>query len=220
MQMMGMTDLTAMGNTTYTSGGDATMGKDAFLTLLVTQLQNQDPMNPSDSTEFTSQLAQFSELEGIENVNANLEDLKTLQTNQSYSQAVSYIGKNVLASGNTVFINSGVPEDVKFNLAADASTAYVSVYNAYGSLIDTIQTGALTAGNQSVAWDGHDVSGYALPDGGYTVDIQAVDASGGSVTCAPLVVDAVTGVNFTGASPVLVTPSRQIPFTDVFQVEE
>ncbi|MCP4687117.1 MAG: hypothetical protein GY859_03645 [Desulfobacterales bacterium] len=220
MQVMGMSDLTQMANTGYTAGGDATMGKDAFLNLLVTQLQNQDPMNPTDSTEFTAQLAQFSELEGIENVNANLEDLKTLQINQSYTEAVSYIGKNVLAGGDTVFINDRVPEDVNFHLASEASTVYVSIYNPYGSLIDTIQTDGLSAGNHRIAWDGYDRSGYALPDGGYTFDVQAVDGSGDPVSSQSLITDAITGVNYTGGSPVLVTAARQIPLSEVFEVQE
>lgn len=220
MQIMEMSELTAMSNTEYNASGDATLGKDAFLTLLVTQLQNQDPMNPADSTEFTAQLAQFSELEAMENVNSNLEDLKTLQINQSYTEAVTFIGKNVLAGGDSVYINDGVPEDVNFHLAGDASTVYVSIYNAYGSLIDTIQTQALPAGNNAVAWDGYDRSGYALPDGGYTFEVQAVDASGESVSCKPLITDAVIAVNFTGGNPVLVTHDRQIPLSDVFEVQE
>ncbi len=220
MESVQMNELTAMGNTSYTAQGDPTMGKDAFLTLLVTQLQNQDPMNPSDSTEFTAQLAQFSELEGIENVNSNLEDLKSLQINQSYTQATSFIGKNVMAAGDSVHIREGVPEDVNFYLASDAAIAYVAVYNQHGSLIDTIQADNLTAGHKAVAWDGYDQSGYHLPDGGYTFEVQAVDAAGDSVSTTSLVTDTVTAVNFTGANPVLVTSDRQIPMADVFEVQE
>src|SRR5512143_1369392 len=85
------------------------MGKDAFLKLLITQLQHQDPLNPADSTEFTSQLAQFSSLEQLSNVNDNLTTLKLYQASINNAQAVSFIGKDIVAKGKTLQVTSGQP---------------------------------------------------------------------------------------------------------------
>src|SRR5512139_3118227 len=85
------------------------MGKDAFLTLLIAQLQHQDPLNPADSTEFTAQLAQFSSLEQLSTINENLDALKLYQASGNNAQAVSFIGKNIVSKGQTLPVTSGQP---------------------------------------------------------------------------------------------------------------
>ena len=85
------------------------LDKDAFLELLITQLQNQDPLNPTDSVEFTAQLAQFSSLEQLNNVNDNLEQLQNFQASINNSQAVALIGKDITANGNFLQLTNGGP---------------------------------------------------------------------------------------------------------------
>nr|MBL0716726.1 hypothetical protein [Desulfobacterales bacterium] len=103
------------------------MGKDAFLELLVTQMQYQDPLNPMDSTAFTAQLAQFSSLEQLNNVNENLEYSQLYQSSINNSQAVSFIGKDIRAIGDTISVNNGIPGSLSFKLTEQADDVLVNI---------------------------------------------------------------------------------------------
>ena len=103
------------------------LDKDVFLNLLITQLQNQDPLNPTDSVEFTAQLAQFSSLEQLANVNDNLLELKNFQASINNSQAVSLIGKAITAHGNSIQLTDEVPVACDFNLEDDAIMVVASI---------------------------------------------------------------------------------------------
>ncbi|MBW1702547.1 MAG: flagellar hook assembly protein FlgD, partial [Deltaproteobacteria bacterium] len=97
-------DPVSMNNSQLSTPGDSTLGKDAFLNLLVTQLRHQDPLSPMESTQFTAQLAQFSSLEQLSSVNENLGILRIYQASINNSQAVGFIGKTVKASGDSVYL--------------------------------------------------------------------------------------------------------------------
>jgi len=122
MSIIGLEPVT-VDSSTFQTSEDNTLGKDDFLNLLITQLQNQDPLSPMDSTEFSAQLAQFSSLEQLSNVNENLETLLLYQGSLNNSQAVSFIGKTITASGDSVLITDGIPDNIHFELAGDASNA-------------------------------------------------------------------------------------------------
>ena len=111
------------------------MDKDAFLNLLVTQLQNQDPLNPTDSVEFTAQLAQFSSLEQLSNVNDNLEQLQNYQASINNSQAVSLIGKDITAKGNALQLKDGGPAGCNFSLDGSAAIVTISLYDSTGEFV-------------------------------------------------------------------------------------
>ena len=129
MTMITPIDSNAVSADTQTGGPLKILGKNDFLNLLVTQLQHQDPLNPAESTEFTAQLAQFSSLEQLNNINDNLKNMELFQTSVTNSQAVSYIGKEITARGNTVQLESGLPAECQFELEARAALAVISVYN-------------------------------------------------------------------------------------------
>ena len=100
-----------------------TLGKDDFLKLFVAQLQNQDPLSPMESTEFTSQLAQFSSLEQLTNMNQNLDYLLMYQASMNNAEAINFIGSTVKASGNSISVKDGESDQIQFDLAADAADA-------------------------------------------------------------------------------------------------
>jgi flagellar basal-body rod modification protein FlgD len=151
------------------------LGKDDFLTLLVAQLQHQDPLNPQDSTEFTAQLAQFSSLEQLGNVNDNLEYLKLATAAANNTEAVSLIGKQIIAAGNAIQREDGAAVACNFELAAEASAVAVNIYDPNGNFIRTFEGGALSAGAQALEWDGKDSQGHSVPDGVYSFEVLAVD---------------------------------------------
>jgi len=220
-----MTTITPIDSTT--NAGDAQssapgniLGKDDFLNMLIAQLQNQDPLNPADGTEFTAQLAQFSSLEQLSNINDSLKNMEQFQASLTHSQAVSYIGKEITASGNGLQLNDGQEAACHFELAANAAMAAVTVYDATGGFVNSFETGPLGSGRQSATWSGMDLDGNSMPPGVYRFEIQAVDASDQSINVTPLMSAVVTGVSFKDNTAHLITALQTVAIHDVIDVSE
>ena len=194
------------------------MGKDDFLRLLVAQLEAQDPLNPMESTDFTAQLAQFSSLEQLQNMNSALGGISTAQSVQTNSQAVGFIGKTISAVGDTVQVIDGNSQDLQFTLADNAAGSYITIYDGSGNYIRQIESGGMTTGDQSVSWDGMDYLGSRVPDGVYTYNVSAIDAAGNSVGVTQFASGVVTGVNFEDGLAYLLVGDREIPMGNVVQV--
>jgi flagellar basal-body rod modification protein FlgD len=197
-----------------------TMGKEAFLKLLITQLQYQDPLNPADSTEFTAQLAQFSSLEQLSNVNENLNTLKLYQASINNAQAVSFIGKDIVSKGKNIQVTSGQPVSCEFSLGADAKRVVVSIYDATGNFVKDIQAAALKAGTQSLSWDGKDRNGNTVADGAYNFEVQAEGASGEKLDVTTYSKGTVSGVTFEDGVTYLIVGRSKVAIGDVTQVKQ
>jgi flagellar basal-body rod modification protein FlgD len=153
--------------------------QDRFMTLLVTQMKNQDPLNPMDNAQVTSQMAQLSTVTGIDKLNNTLELLiGNVQTGQSY-QASSMIGHNVLVSGNEVR-TTGTGGYFGVELPIGADNVMVNIKDANGSTIRTVSLGAQEAGTLPLNWDGMTDAGTAAAAGNYKFDVTAT-AAGQSV---------------------------------------
>jgi flagellar basal-body rod modification protein FlgD len=196
------------------------LGKDDFLNMLIAQLQNQDPLNPTDGTEFTAQLAQFSSLEQLSNINDSLQNMGQFQASLIDSQAVSYIGKEITAEGNSVQLESGRPVECHFELGANAALAVISVYDASGGFVTSFETGPLNSGRQSAAWDGTDNNGNSASPGLYRFEVQALDAENQNLGVTPLMSSVVTGVSFKDQTASLITDLQTIAIDDVIAVSE
>lgn len=157
----------------------AASSQDRFLKLLVTQLKNQDPLNPMDNAQMTSQMAQISTVSGIDRLNATLEALIASMTPNQTLQASSMIGHGVMAMGNGVTLTGGVGIG-GFELTQPADNVKVSIYNQTGALVSSIDLGAQPAGISRWQWDGKDYAGAAMADGNYVFTVNASQA-GGSV---------------------------------------
>jgi len=200
--------------------GDSTLGKDDFLNLLVTQLRNQDPMNPMESAEFSAQLAQFSSLEQLTNINDGMELLIGQQSTANSTQAVSFIGKHVKAEGNAIEVTGGSSAEFSFELAENAAEAVAYIYDVKGSVVKTIAMGGLEAGEQSAQWDATDHNDAKVGDGLYTFEVVAMGPDGGLVDTTTFVSGEVTGVTYAGGSATLMAGDRKIPMDKVIQVED
>ena len=194
------------------------LGKDDFLTLLVTQLQHQDPLNPQDSTEFTAQLAQFSSLEQLGNVNDNLEYLKLAVASANNTEAVSLIGKEIIATGNTIQLDGGAADACYFELDRETSAVAVNIYDERGNFIRTFEGGGLSAGAHALQWDGKDNEGNSVPDGDYTFDVLAVDFNDEMVKATTYTTGKVAGVVFRNNITYLVTGNQEIAMGDVIRI--
>jgi flagellar basal-body rod modification protein FlgD len=210
----------ALSSDTQSSAPIKILGKDDFLNLLVTQLQHQDPLNPAESTEFTAQLAQFSSLEQLNNINDNLKNMELFQMSVTNSQAVSYIGKEITAKGNTVQLISSQPAECQFELEANAALAVISVYDVNGGFVKSFETGPLDSGRQSATWDGTDRNGNLALQGIYRFKVQAVDANNQGVGVTPLMSAVVTGVSLRDQTASLITGLQTIAIDDVIVVSE
>ena len=200
------------------SSDTAIMGKNDFLNLLVAQLQHQDPLNPLDSTEFTAQLAQFTSLEQLNNVNTNLESLQSYQAAIKNAQAVDLIGKTVEAPGNTVVLRDDSEAALGFDLAQDVEYLSANIYGPEGNFVRTVTSGPLFSGRHSLTWDGRDQEGNRLPVGRYSYEIQATAHDGEAATATPFVSARVTGVNFDGQTPQLRAGDYSISVNDIREV--
>ena len=146
---------------------------DRFLKLLVTQLKNQDPLNPLDNAAVTTQMSQINTVTGIEKLNATLANLLSSYHDSEAMQAAALIGKNALVSGSTLSLNGGTAYG-GVNLSGPADNVTVTILDAAGKVVQSQSLGARAAGSFSFAWDGTtDVGGSAAP-GNYRFAVSAV----------------------------------------------
>jgi len=181
-------------NQTQTSSTTKTLGKDDFLKLFVAQLRSQNPLNPMDNTEFTAQLAQFSSLEQLSNINTQLHDLLLFQNSLQNTLTNNLIGRQVKIPGNEIYLKEN--GEISYTLPEDVSKVKISIYDSGGGLVKEVNLGQQTSGEKSYVWDGTDNSGNRLPEGHYQVKVEALDDSGNPVNVSTMVYGTVTGITF------------------------
>lgn len=163
-----------------------------FLTLLMTQIKNQDPLNPLDNAQVTSQLAQLNTVNGIEKLNATLGQLLDGYNETQAMQAAGMIGKNVMVAGNNLPLAGGQAVGA-VSLEGPADKVTVSIKNAAGALVQTQELGERPAGAFFFAWDGKKPDGSAFPEGNYTFSVEASTA-GKTVSATPAQIGTVSAV--------------------------
>lgn len=159
----------ATSSTSSTSSTSATDLQNTFLQLLVAQMKNQDPTNPMDSSQMTSQLAEINTVSGISQLNTTLTSLATQMSAGQQSQAALLIGSTVLAPGNSVTVASGKASSFGVQLANSVGDLQVVVKNSAGTIVNTLDLGKQSAGTIPVGWTPTDSAGNTLPDGNYTI---------------------------------------------------
>lgn len=178
--------------TSTTKSSDITDAQDRFLTLLTTQLRNQDPLNPMDNAEVTSQLAQISTVSGIEKLNATLQSLVADSVDMQTAQAASLVGHAVLVSGTALRLSEGSSVG-GIELASGADKVDVTIKDANGVAVKTLSLGDLDAGVHNFTWDGIATDGTEVEDGTYTISVKAT-VDGEEVKATPLTLGAVRSV--------------------------
>ena len=153
------------------------LGRDAFLTMLVAQLQNQDPLNPMEGSDFSAQLAQFSQLEQLMALNESMGSLSESYSSGSEKDVMAYMGKQVTGEVDTMNVNQGEVSGGFFNLSK-AAAIMVEITDASGNKVKTLNLGTKDTGSHLISWDGTDSSGKAVGDGTYTYTVLANTGSG------------------------------------------
>jgi len=201
-----------------TSAGAIT--QDAFLQLLIVQLQNQDPLNPLDNQEFIAQLATFNSLDQLIRINEKLDAIQAEQLRLGQLEATFLIGKEIRAQGNRVSLQEGQQAELHYGLAADATRVVVNIMDSEGSLVRTLEVGSQGGGEQTVRWDGKDNKGKPLSAGIYTFEVNAFDVNGNKVEVTTFIQGVVTGVSLTGTEPLLAIGDLEVPVSAVSRVQE
>ncbi|MDY6850388.1 MAG: flagellar hook assembly protein FlgD [Thermodesulfobacteriota bacterium] len=199
--------------------GAGTMGKEDFLLLLVTQLQNQDPMNPEDPTEFTAQLAQFSSLEQLFEVNNNLGEVVTSSGEMERLSALSMIGKEVVAD-NGQFRFSGEPMKLGYRLESEASDVSLHVIDGNGVNKASIPVQETAAGEHFIDWDGSGLDGNPLPEGDYQLVVKALNAQDEILPTEALVKSTIRGVDMRGDGHWLVSDAGEFLLGHIASVRD
>ena len=203
-----------------TSATQSSLGKEDFLKLPVAQLAHQDPLSPMENQEFVAQLAQFSSLEQMTNVNSNLQLLQVAQASMTNSQIASLIGKNVEVRSDQVRLLGSGRAAVNFDLGATAKEVEIRILDANGNTVRTLKEGGKTAGLNSVQWDGKDNLGNVLPPANYKVEVSAKDSNGNAVAASTRFEGMVSGVSFEQGIPLLEINGAKVSVGDVLTVRQ
>lgn len=182
---------------TASSGSASALTQADFLQLLTAQLKYQTPTTPANPTQMAQEFAAISTVNGINQVNTQLAALKTSTGAAQMAQASALVGRQVAVAGNTLSANAAGKVTGAFNLANAAQAVSASILNPNGTVADTMNLGAMAAGQQSFAWTS------ATPGTQYTYSVNATDAAGNAVSTTPYSVYTVEGVNVSGATPTL-----------------
>ena len=188
---------------------------DVFLQILTTQLRNQNPLDPLDTNQFTQQLVQFTGVEQQLKTNEFLQAMMTATQNASNSEAVSYVGKMVTASGTKTELVDG---QAKWHFAVDEpSNLNVTVRDMDGNVVYT-KAGSVGEGESIFTWDGIGNDGRTKPEGSYNITIEARNQDGKLIDVATEMTGEVTGVDFTGTEPVLIVGTARVNMSAVMSV--
>jgi len=216
-----MADISSVTSASSNIGGsimsqNSAMGKEDFLTLMVEQLKNQDPMNPADATEFTAQLAQFSSLEQLFNINSSLEEMGGSTAEMQRLSALSMIGTEVVSKGSEFTFN-GEPLKLGYNMDEAAEQGVLYIRDSAGNTVAAKPLTQMSEGQHMLEWDGMGDSGNQLPQGKYNVAISAFNGED-PVAAHPLVQSRVIGVDMVDGNDMIVTDSGKFKLAEIESV--
>ena len=217
MNIVGSLQHTGLQADTKNGGINQTLGKADFLNLLVVQLKNQDPLKPSDPTEFTSQLAQYSSLEQLYNMNESMKALEDLKGIFGRISTLSLIDKQVVVSSNS-FQFEGQKVELGFHLQEAVKEATVYVKNESGQLVDTIKISNPPIGEHMLQWDGKNQQGTQMSPGMYSFSIIGITEDEKELQGIPLIETKVTGVDFFGSGNTLLTNNGRFMLSAIYRV--
>jgi flagellar basal-body rod modification protein FlgD len=190
------TELTQASNAS-TSGG----GQDQFLKLFLTQLQNQDPLSPQDSAAFVSQLAQFSSVEQLAQVNQRIASLEMTQAGASRASLADLVGRTVTASADAISIDNTQEAPPLFvQLDSPAKDIEVTIKDSSGNIVKTISVASAPSGDLDLHWDGTGQNGAKLPPGEYSIEVSAKNTSGQAINASPILKGVIEALNLSNGN--------------------
>ena len=211
-------------NTSTSSMDVASLGKDDFLKLLLAELKNQDPLNPADNTEFVAQLAQFSSLEQMTQMNESLQlslDANTaLSGSINNAMMVNYFGKDVAAETNMFNYSGEGDAEFTFMLNDPVINASINIVDESGNVVRHFSLESLSKGMKAVKWDGLTDRGLQAPDGLYTYEFQGENLTGGDAEIIPFFTGTVNGIIWSDGKANLSIDGVPVPFDKITGITE
>ncbi|WP_404401841.1 flagellar hook assembly protein FlgD [Pelagibacterium halotolerans] len=189
---------------------------DTFLSILTTQLKNQNPLDPMDTNQFTQQLVQFTGVEQQLKTNEYLEAMMLSSQNQINSQAVNYVGQTVVASGATTDLIDGKATWI-YKVAEASEDVTVTIKDQSGNVVYSQET-SMKAGTDQIVWDGTTNSGAVLTSGKYTITIDARDADGKAIDVTTKMKGVVESVDVSGTEPYLIVNGLRLPLSSITEI--
>ncbi|MEE9465761.1 MAG: flagellar hook capping FlgD N-terminal domain-containing protein [Candidatus Neomarinimicrobiota bacterium] len=197
--------------------------QEQFLKLLVAQLENQDPLSPMESQEFASQMAQFASLERLHSIDTRLAeslDAEIMSTQAiNNTMAASLIGKQVVASGDSLVLTNGIA-NLHFSLAAYAKDVEIVIYDEEGNTVQTLWRHKLGQGENLTVWDGTNYNGNSVVDGTYTYSVHATDQDGNQISVLQTTSGVITGVSYEGGIATLLSGDMSFPMGNVISIRQ
>jgi flagellar basal-body rod modification protein FlgD len=197
----------------------STLDRDAFLRLLVTQLQNQDPLDPMDAREMVTQLSELTGVEKLESIEAQLGALQIASAGIANVQASGLVGRTVTADLSSLRVEETGDATGAYTLSSSAQSVTITIYDAEGNVLRTIEEPGGPAGSHTYAWDGLDDEGNRVPPGRYRVELSATSESGAPVEARSEVRGMVTSVTYDGGFPELRIGETRVLLGDVKSIE-
>ncbi len=201
------------------AGGDTELGQDAFLSLLTTQLQNQDPANPMSNEDFIAQLAQFTSVE-------QLMGMRDLMQEQTYgiaalnsSSMANLLGTEVTAASDRFSYSGEGDQALHYDAKAAAGAVTVRVMDETGNVVDTIEVGNIAAGEGTVNWDGRGIDGDRLPEGEYSFSVTGTDVDGNEVYIEERLVGVVDEMDYTSGNPRPSVNGIPVELSDILRLQ-
>jgi len=203
------------------TAGSNQLSKDAFMNLLLTQMKNQDPTNPLKSHEMAAQLAQFTSLEKLTNINDGIDNLRKDQQPSRNYEALSFIGKTVTTDNSKISrTDKDAQHDVRFMLPADAQKLTMKIKDAEGNVVRTMEYKNLKTGKNALNWNGNTEDGSPAPVGEYSVAMEATGSNGKSLFVQTRTEGVISGINFTPQGPQLLVGKQVISLAEVKSISE
>lgn len=212
------------GNNNQPIYGDSkdVMGKDDFMKLMIEQLKHQDPLSPMESQEFAAQLAQFSSLEQLSNLNSSMNE--SIDANYVLTQSINntltatLIGKEVKFSGNKLHNDGTNTANFGYTLPANASNVTVSIYDASGNIVKKFENQTSVQGDHKLSWDFTDNDGRKLNNGEYTIKVEVESDGDNPMTAEIFQHGAITGVRFTENGTKILIDGKEFLLSDVLEI--
>ena len=205
----GVTSIPNNTTDTVSQNSSTNMNKNDFMNLLIAQMKNQDPMSPMDGTQFAAQLAQFSSLEQLQNLNDSM--TTSINANYALTQSINntlsatLIGKGVKISGGNLQNNGQSSVELGYTLPGVASSASLNIFDSNGNLVKSFDNVSNASGDNKLSWDFTDNNGNKLPNGNYTFSVTAKGTDGSNMTADLFKIGTVDGVKFSSTGGTTLT---------------
>lgn len=219
MTISALTSATAAATSSNASSSSIN-SQETFLNLLVTQLQNQDPMNPQDSQEFVAQLAQFTSVEQLISLNSGVDDLSIISSSINNVSLSQLIGDYITAYGDEFDYSGEGSQTLSYKADSGATEATVTVYDENGKAVYTEEIGALADGDGTWTWDGQLTDGGQAESGVYSWEIKATDADGEDISVSTLITGEVDGMSYETGTPVPLIGDVEVSPGDIIRIDK